>query len=111
MLAPESPMLALEFLQMRESRKEKEERRNANENEDNISDEAANSILDVIVEELVAMRSSEELAAEQGDFPGYNKPGRSGGNGNANGKSRGPRPGGKPGNGPPRKRKKKQVSA
>ena len=81
------------------------------ENEDNISDEAANSILDVIVEELVAMRSSEELAAEQGDFPGYNKPGRSGGNGNANGKSRGPRPGGKPGNGPPRKRKKKQVSA
>ena len=70
----------------------------------------ANSILDVIVEELVSMRSSEELAAEQNDVPGYGKSSGKGGSGNASGKTKGPRPGGKPGNSPPRKRKKKKVS-
>jgi hypothetical protein len=79
------------------------------ESEDSLNEEAANSILDVIVEELVKMRSSEELSAEKDQLAEQSRKASAKAARKAAGSNNG-KPGGKPG-GPPKKRRKKQISA
>lgn len=76
------------------------------ETDDHMNEEAANSILDVIVDELVKMRSSEELDAEKDQLANATRKAK------PKSKAR-PKPSadGKPPKGPPKKRRKKQVSA
>ncbi|MBV6632829.1 MAG: hypothetical protein KI792_07335 [Alphaproteobacteria bacterium] len=80
--------------------------------DDGLDEEAANSLIDVIVEELVQMRSTEELEAQSGgklaEVAGYGKPKGSGGE--RKGK---PRKGPSKGKRPPAgaKKKRRQVPA